>query len=215
MDTQPPSPVLSKIAYFQNRRDEVPNQELARELAKSKNEAGIREIASNLWSKNKNIRSDCLKVLYEIGYIEPGLIADYVDDFLRLLKDKNNRLVWGAMIALASIADRTPIEIWAHIDDVMEAVEHGSVITLVWGIRTLAKIAASDKKYQEKISPILIQHLKTCIPRDLPTHAESILCAIDRDNQQEFLTVIETRRSELTPSQLVRLKKVIKQTSVS
>jgi len=37
--------VLNRIAYFQNRRDEVPNQELARELAESDNHVGIQEIA--------------------------------------------------------------------------------------------------------------------------------------------------------------------------
>ena len=61
--------VLSRIAFFQNRRDEVPNQELARELAASKDAAGIAEIAANLWNKNRNVSSDCLKVLYEIGYM--------------------------------------------------------------------------------------------------------------------------------------------------
>jgi hypothetical protein len=102
---------LEKIAYFQNRRDEVLNQLLARELAEAKNKAGIQAIAENLGNKNKNIRSDCLKVLYEIGYLEPALIADYVDKFLLLLKGKDNRMVWGAMIRLAIIADRHPKEI--------------------------------------------------------------------------------------------------------
>ena len=66
---------LEKIAFYQNRRDEVPNQLLAKELAATKNKEGIREIAANLENKNKNVRSDCLKVLYEIGYLEPGLIS--------------------------------------------------------------------------------------------------------------------------------------------
>ncbi len=61
--------ILNKIAHFQNRRDEVPNQELARELAEAKNKKGIREIADNLWSEDKNVQSDCLKVLYEVGYL--------------------------------------------------------------------------------------------------------------------------------------------------
>ena len=86
--------VLDQIAFCQNRRDEVPNQELARKLASSEDLAGIREMAENLYNKNQNIRSDCLKVLYEIGYLKPELIAGYVDDFLNLLKDKNNRMVW-------------------------------------------------------------------------------------------------------------------------
>ncbi|MCI0618234.1 hypothetical protein L0244_35095, partial [bacterium] len=96
--------VLNKIAYFQNRRDEVPNQMLARELAEKKNKKGIREIAENLWSENQNVQSDCLKVLYEIGFLNPNLIAEYAGDFLKLLKSKNNRMVWGSMIALSTIA---------------------------------------------------------------------------------------------------------------
>ncbi len=134
MNNQSPASVLGKIAFYQNRRDEVPNQQLAKELAQTRDAAGIKEIASHLLDKNKNIQSDCLKVLYEIGYIAPDLIVDYVSDFLRLLNDKNNRLVWGAMIGLATIADRCADEIWSQVDDVMRAVEGGSVITTVWGI---------------------------------------------------------------------------------
>jgi hypothetical protein len=95
-------PVLNRIAYFQNRRDEVPNQELARELAGAKDRKGIREIARNLWHENSNVQSDCLKVLYEVGYLNPVLIARYVGDFLKLLKSSNNRLTWGSMIALST-----------------------------------------------------------------------------------------------------------------
>ena len=201
---------IDKIAYALQRRDEVPNQELARELARTRDKAGIREIAANLWNRNKNIRSDCLKVLYEIGYLNPDLIADYVDDFLKLLQDKANRMIWGAMIALATIADRRPKEIWAHVDEVMAAVDQGSLITVVWGVKALAKVAATDKKYRKKIFPFLLTQLQTCLPRDVPMHAESILPAVDKSNQKEFLSVLEARQAELTPTQLTRLKKVMK-----
>jgi hypothetical protein len=50
-------------------------------LAAKKNKAGIKEIAENLWNKDKNIQADCIKVLYEVGVIEPDLIADYAEDF--------------------------------------------------------------------------------------------------------------------------------------
>ena len=202
--------VLSRIAFFQNRRDEVPNQELARELAASKDAAGIAEIAANLWNKNQNISSDCLKVLYEIGYIDPQLIAGHVGDFLKLLQSKNNHMVWGAMIGLGTIAHLRPAETWAQIDAVVAAVEHGSVITVVWGVRALASVAASDSRWGERIFPVLLMQLKTCIPRDVPTHAESMACAVTPGNKAEFLSVLESRRAELTASQLTRLKKVLK-----
>jgi hypothetical protein len=206
--------VINGIAYYQNRRDEVPNQELAHQLAEAEDKAGIQEIAENLWNKNKSIRSDCLKVLYEIGYIRPDLIADYVSDFLKLLKDKDNRMVWGAMIGLTTIADLRPYEIWVKIDDVIIAVDKGTLITVVWGVKTIAHIAAADKTYHSKLFPILLSQLQKCIPRDVPMHAESILVAVDKTDSASFLAVLEKRKPELTTSQLARLNKVIKKVQI-
>ena len=202
--------VLDRIAFFQNRRDEVPNQQLAKELAEKENKVGIKEIAQNLKHKNQNVQSDCLKVLYEIGYLNPDLIADYASDFLALLKSKNNRMIWGAMIALATVADKKPKEIYVKLDNVTTAMDKGTLITLVWGTKALAKVAAADKTYKEKIFPMLTAQLKRCLPRDVPMHAESILPAIDAENKQEFLNIIEARKPEMTTSQLARLKKVLK-----
>lgn len=205
--------VLNKIAYFQNRRDEVPNQELARELAKTKNHKGIQEIVENLRHPNKSVRSDCLKVLYEIGYLAPELIADYSGDFLALLKSKDNRMVWGGMIALATMADLRAKEIWEQIDDVIAAMEHGTLITVVWGVKTLARVAAKDKRYRKKLVPILLSQLRKCIPRDVPLHAESMLCAVDYSHRKEFLAVLASRQKEMTTAQAARLRKVIKAVS--
>ena len=202
--------VLDRIAFFQNRRDEVPNQQLAKELAETENRVGIKEIAANLQNKNQNVQSDSLKVLYEIGYLKPGLISDYTGDFLVLLKSKNNRMVWGAMIALATVADKKPNEIYAKLADVTAAMDKGTLITLVWGTKTLAKVAAAGQPYKQKIFPILITQLKKCLPRDVPMHAESILPAIDAENKEEFLRILENRKPEMTVSQLARLKKVTK-----
>lgn len=203
-------PVLERLAYYQNRRDEVPNQELARDLAQKKDQAGIQEIAAHLWDKNKNVRSDCLKVLYEIGYIDPALIADYVEDFLRLLQDRENRMVWGAMIGLATVAPLRPEEIGADLHNVLAAVEHGSVITVVWGIRTLSIVAAADASCRERVWPFLMQHLQRCTPRDVPVHAEDIAHTVVASNKDEFLAALEARRTELSPAQASRLKKVLR-----
>jgi hypothetical protein len=202
--------ILDRLAFFQNRRDEVPNQQLAKELAETKNKVGIEEIAKNLKHKNQNVQSDCLKVLYEIGYLNPDLIAEYTPDFLALLRSKNNRMIWGAMIALATVADKKPKEIYAKLDDIVAAMDKGTLITLVWGTKALAKVAAADKTYKQKIFPMLMAQLKECLPRDVPMHAESILPAIDAENKQELLSVVEARKPEMTTSQLARLKKVLK-----
>ena len=54
--------------------------------------------------KTAKIASDCIKTLYEVGYLKPELIAPYVGDFLKLIKSRENRLVWGGMLALSTIA---------------------------------------------------------------------------------------------------------------
>ena len=203
--------VLHRIAYYQGRRDEIPNQELARELVEARDLEGIREIAENLGHENSNVQSDCLKVLYEIGYLAPELIADYVTQFLALLGHKNNRMVWGGMIALATIAELKPAEIWNEVDSVIDAVDYGTAITEVWGIRTLARLAAANDAYCQRLFPLLMKYLKECLPRDVPTHAESILPAVNSSRKDEYLAVLELRKPDMTASQLLRLQKVTRQ----
>jgi hypothetical protein len=62
-------------------------------------------------------------------------------------------MVWGAMIALATIADKKPNEIYAKIGHITVAMNKGTLITLVWGIKALAKVAAADKNYKQKSFP--------------------------------------------------------------
>ena len=223
--------VLNRIAHFQNRRDEVPNQELARDLAAQKDAAGIREIAESLWSNpqvDKNVRADCIKVLYEIGYIEPSLVAEYVEDFIKLLKSNNpstrlrrersdersgqaNRLVWGGMIALGTVAQLKADVVYAHLAEIQRAMDAGSVITMDNGVLALARAASQGEQYNQAIFPYLLDHLKTCRPKDVAQHAEKTLPAVKAANKAEFISTLEKRMADLSGSGLARVKKVIKE----
>lgn len=203
--------VLNKIACLQGRRDEVPNQELAKELAETKNRTGIREIAENLWNKDQNIASDCIKVLYEVGYINPELIADHVGGFLKVMKSRHNRLVWGSMLALSTIAALKPDEIYQHYDEIQKVMDKGSVITVDNGVKILALVASHNKAYGREIFPYLLNHLRTCRPKDVPQHSEKTVVAVNAGNKSEFIAVLEKRMEDLQGAQLTRVKKVIKE----
>ena len=203
--------VLDRLAHSLGRRDEVPNQELARDLAAKKDGEEIHVIVENLWGKDKNIQADCIKVLYEVGYIEPALIAEYAEDFVKLLRSKNNRLVWGGMTALAEVAKANPEAVFKHLDEIKKAKEMGSVITVDNAISTLAFTAADNQKYNETIFPYLLKHLSSCRPKEVPQHAEKTLPAVKPLNKTEFIKVLENRMKDLSGSGLARLKKVIKQ----
>lgn len=202
--------ILDKFACRQGVRSDVPNQELARYLASNHRAEDIEEIAKNLWNKDKAIQSDCIKILYEIGYIKPELIAKYVNDYIKLLKDRNNRLVWGGMIALSTIARIKHKEIFANLDIIKETTKKGSVITADGGIMTLANTAASGDKYNQAIFPYLIDCLKNCRPKSVGQYSESISVAVTKKNLGLFADTINARKHVLSPSQLKRVDKVLK-----
>ena len=207
--------VINKLAYSLGRRDEVPNQELARDLAAKQDRAGIHEIAENLWNKDKNIQADCIKVLYEIGALEPKLITDYSEDFVKLLRSKNNRLVWGGMTALAEVTKADPGAVFKHLDEIKKAKESGSDITVDNAISTLAWTACANDKYNKVIFPYLLKHLSSCRPKEVPQHAEKTLPAVNPSNKKDFIKTLEKRMEDLSGTGLARVKKVIKQAANS
>ena len=201
--------VLNRLASVLGRRDDVPNQELARELAEARSTDEIRELVANLHNPNRQIQSDCIKVLYEIGYIAPELIAPYVEEFLALLKSKNNRLVWGGMSALAAIAQISAARLYERWEEIKAAIEKGSVITVDRGIKALSVVAGQSDEYGEEIFSYLLEHLKTCRPKDVPRDAEAILTAVNKKNKAEFIKVAKERMADMRPAQEKRLRKVI------
>jgi hypothetical protein len=202
--------VLKELASVQGVKSDIPNQKLAKKLAESNNTKAIDEIAANLNSNEKAIQSDCIKVLYEIGYIEPTLIAEYVNDFIKLLNSRNNRLVWGAMIALSTIAVIKSKEIYKELEAIKSAIEKGSVITVDAGIKTLSGVAASNDKYNTELFPYLIELLQNCRPKSVAQYAESISVAVTDQNMMEFKRTVNARKDILNSSQLKRIEKLLR-----
>ncbi len=201
--------ILDELATNIGRKDDKPNQALAKKLAETQDHTAIGEIAAALSHPDKNIQSDCIKVLYEIGYLDPALIAPYAKDFLTLLHSRNNRLVWGGMIALAAIAEIEADFLFTRAAEIQKAIDKGSVITIDNGIKTLGIIASQSRAARETLFPYLLDHLQTCRPKDIPQHAEHTLPAVSPENREAFITVLKNRLDILRPSQAKRVKKVI------
>ena len=202
--------MIEKIAYNLGVNNEEPNIKVAEELCKTSNKCDIDEIAEGLKNKNKCIANDCIKVLYEIGERKPELISDYIYEFLKLLKSKNNRLVWGAMTAIAQITEVKSKEIYGHIDDVFYAYENGSVITRDNSITVFAKLAKCNSLYEEAMVDKICVHLSACRPKEVAQHAERASICINKSNFEKFEKVILGRYGSLTDSQKKRIDKLMK-----
>jgi len=200
--------MIEKLACKLGRNDEAPNIELAESLCQSEDAFGIREIVDGLKDKDKAVASDCIKVLYEIGERKPSLISEYADDFLSLLSSRNNRLVWGGMTALATIAEVTPNVIYGSIDRVLSAWGDGGAITVDNGITVLSKLCKADKAYESHLFPLLLGHLQKCRPFDVARHAERMSVCVNKKNVKDFLDALDTRKEQLSGSQSKRVRKL-------
>ena len=202
--------MIEKLAYSLGRNDEELNIELARELAKTKNKKGIKEIIDGLNGSKEHIANDCIKVLYEIAGISPELITEYTGVFIKLLKSRNNRLVWGSMTALSKTVSLKPDEVFRNLDSIVWAYENGSVITVDNSISVFAELAKADKKYEDKTFPLIIRHLETCRPKEVAQHAERAFICINKNNSQKFKEALLKRHGSLSEAQKKRVDKLLK-----
>lgn len=202
---------LDRIAYFQDRRDEEPNKELARALAETSDRAGIEQIVAGLGHKESRVRSDCIKVLYELGYLKPDLISGHAEAFLELLESRNNRLVWGAMTALSTVAHMRAELLCEQFDRLVRAIDSGSVITRDRGIRVLAAIAGQEGACRQQALEFLLKDLAECRPKDVPQHGGSALGAIGPDERDRFVAILRERLPELTSTGARRTEILIRQ----
>ncbi|MGZ4158967.1 MAG: hypothetical protein ACXVED_18140, partial [Bacteroidia bacterium] len=159
---------------------------------------------------NKNIQSDCIKTLYEIGEQKSELISEHYKEFIQLLSNKNNRLVWGAMTAVDTITLHHPKEIYSTLPVLIDIADKGSVITTDHLVNILIKLG-SIKQYSENIFPLLIEQLKKAPTNQLPAYAEKSIPIINEKNKNIFIKTISSRLNEIEKeSKRNRVEKVIK-----
>ena len=203
--------VLDKLATALGRRDEVPNQALACEIVSAGDRNAVQELVDNLGHKDRGIQADCIKTLYEIGAAKPDLIAKYYKEFGRLLESKNNRLVWGAMMALDTIALKEPTGIHRMLAKILEAVDRsGSVIARDHAVRILARLATL-KPYRRGCVALLFEQLMACPDNQFPMYVEMSFPVMAADHRARFRQLIEQRASQLErESAKTRVAKVLK-----
>ena len=202
--------IIPKLASSLDRRDELPNQELAKQIATKKDKKAVQELIENLNNKSKDIQNDCIKVLYEIGEINPSLVSDYAKEFIALLNNKNNRLQWGAMTALGTITTERPKEIYAALPTILLASDKGSVITTDHAVNILIKLCLI-KDYSTNAFPLLIEQLLKSPTNQLPMYAERSIPIVNDKNKTLFVETLISRLEDIDKeTKRKRVEKVIR-----
>ena len=202
-------PVIELLASSQGLRSSAPNIALAEEIASSGNQDAVSELVALLKHQDKNIQGDSLKTLYETGYRKPEMIAPYYADFLDLLTNKNNRLVWGGMIALTTMVHIRHKELFKSLGLIMDTVNKGSVITIDCGVEILAKLNHYDA-YHNTTDPLLMEQLLKCPIKQLPTYATKALENLGKHPGEGYKNILSNRLNECEKdSQRKRLEKLL------
>ena len=207
MSTPSVLPLLASSLY---RRDEQPNLDLAQRIVEENNTGAVAELMENLHNRSKDIRYNCIKTLYEIGALEPGLIAEYVEQFLELLNHKDNRLQWGGMTALSAIAKEKPTELFESLGKILDIADKGTVVTRDNAMKIMAQLAQVEV-YNEDVVPLMIEQVLASPVNQLPMYAEFTAPVIRAEHLEEFITVLQTRLADLDlEPKRKRLEKVLR-----
>jgi hypothetical protein len=207
--------VIPYLASSLNRRDEIPNQELAKKIAAEQDTVAVKELAECLRQKKRDVQNDCIKVLYEIGYINPSLIAPYAEVFIELLGSPNNRLQWGCMTAIHAITAINSQQVYQSLPAIIEAADKGSVITNDYAVHILIALC-SVKQHEKDAFSLLIKMLAASPTNQLPMYAEKTLPIAHANNKQLLAKVLHDRLGDIEKdSKRKRVEKVIKQLTVT
>lgn len=202
--------VLEHLASALGRRDEQPNITFAERIVTQNDTKAIQTLVTNLQHKNKDIRSDCIKVLYEAGARQPKLIAPYHQEFLALMNHKDNRLQWGAMIALDYLTPLKPKELFQALPAILDAARQGSVITRDHVVNILIQLAAQPD-YREGLTPLIFEQLLLAPANQFPMYLEKSAPLVDAKTAADLIRLINSRLNDLEKdSQKKRVDKVIK-----
>lgn len=202
--------IASRLAHARDRRDEEPNVQLAAELAGSKDVDGIARVAEIAITGSRPAQNDAIKVLYEVGARNADLLRPHVRCFLQLMQSRNNRMVWGALTALAQLARVDADPIAANLDAILEAADAGSVIARDQAVQILIALKARPDLARDATAHLLAR-LKSAAVNQLPMYAERIHAVLEVQDYPEFRQVLTMRLADVMPqSKRRRIETIIR-----
>lgn len=191
--------IIERLASQQNRRDQKPNIELGREIARSGDTKAINEIMSLLTNKNTSVEilADLIKTLESVGEVAPDLIADLYPQVITFIDHKNNQIVWRTMCVLALIGPFNHKMVFKDLSRILEIMDQGSVITRDHGINLLIDLY-SQKEYHKDITPLLEEQLLKAPDNQLGQYTEKWMKVIATSDIEKLLKILNGRLPELT-----------------
>lgn len=209
---KPISDVSARLSSALDRRDEQPNIDLAEAIVDAADTEAVDQLADILISGKKPARQDAIKTMYEIGTRNPAMITPHASLFLDLAQGSNNRMIWGAIMALYQIAELEPAFLTKNLGTILQAADASSVIAKDHAIKLILALTKQPGFHDEGIA-IAISRMAVSAPNQFPTYAEQIFDAgIPGHAKADFCEILNQRRRNdlLTAAKHRRIEKLLK-----
>jgi hypothetical protein len=126
------------------------------------------------------------------------------------LKSRNNRLAWGALTALDTLAAADPKLIADHLPEILDAADRGSVIAKDKAVSMLATLASLPQPVPA-VWQRLVEILRTSADNQTPMYAEQALRAAPTNDPAMLAEVVQARMERMhQPAKRARLEKVLR-----
>ena len=196
------------LSSASGRKDENPNIQLAENISREADPLMVDALFEMLEYGKSKTKNDVIKVIYELGERNPGLIENYTPILLEKLNDKHTRLVWGSMTALNTVAHLQLDLLLKNINLLKSVMDHsGSVIARDHGFNILVKLMT---KFPQKVWPYVVEVLSNAPINQFATYAEKSANSLPQKEIPIFLEIIRLRYNEMnTEAKQKRLMKLI------
>jgi len=184
------------LASSLNRRDQQPNIELAREIDRQLSENPDHDLVHELLqiarSGRKAARYDAVKVIYELGRMNPLHVTPFAEQIITLANTRDSRMIWAILQVLNILCDFEPALLMNNLNQLLAATDRSSVIASDNMMKILAKLN-NIEDFSQTITPILLQRLTYSAPNQFPTYAELAAATIPGKNREQLLRIIDKR----------------------
>ncbi|XOV93136.1 MAG: hypothetical protein ACFHWX_00205 [Bacteroidota bacterium] len=190
--------ITDKLASSLGRKDQRPNIELGKSIARSQDLSALDEIKQLLNDDDMptDIIADLLKTLESVGENIPELIKGFYPEIKKYLYHPKNQIVWRAMCVMAQIAPYHRSGVFDDLPTIIKIMDEGSVITRDHGINILVDLYHNGIQ-KDFITPLLEEQIIRAPDNQLGQYAEKWMKVIQTEDIGKLLGILEERFPDL------------------
>lgn len=209
--------IVHLLSSSQERIDQQPNKDLAKQIIQTQDGAAIAELEQLLKSKKKNQLFDVLKTIEMIGEEAPEMIAHLFEPLSFCLQHPVNKIVWIGMSAMSHVSRFHPQLTYELLPKIIHTMENGGVIMRDKGFKMMV-ILYTETDYQGDLKLLMLEQLRVAPDNQFGQYLEKWIAVILKEDIPDLIGVIEERLPELTDANHRKraeknLKKLIHQQS--